>query len=172
MTVALIAAVARNGVIGREQQLPWRLPEDLKRFKALTMGHVLVMGRATFDSIGRALPGRRTIVITRNPSWSAPGVEVAHSIDEALALAGGQSGHPDSAQGAQGDALVFIAGGGEIYRQAIDRADWFYLTVVDQDIDGDTRFPDFDRGRFREVWREDHPEGPVPHAFVTLERRG
>lgn len=169
MTIALIAAVARNGVIGRDQQLPWRLPEDLKRFKALTMGHVLVMGRATFDSIGRALPGRRTIVITRNPDWSAPGVEVVHSIEDALTLAAGPSDRPE---GARGEALVFIAGGGEIYRQAIELADWFYLTVVDQDVDGDTRFPEFDRGRFREVWREDHPDGPVPYAFVTLERRG
>jgi dihydrofolate reductase len=172
MTLALIAAVARNGVIGRDQQLPWRLPEDLKRFKAVTMGHTLLMGRATFDSIGRALPGRRTIVVTRQPGWTAPGVEVAHSIEAALALAATPPAQETSGNRESGGALVFIAGGGDIYRQALDRADWLYLTVVDQDVEGDTRFPEFDRTRYREVWREDHPDGPVPFSFVTLERRG
>ncbi len=171
MTLALIAAVARNGVIGRDQQLPWRLPEDLKRFKAVTMGHTLLMGRATFDSIGRALPGRRTIVVTRQPEWAAPGVEVAHSIEEALALAE-EPRESEDGNRAKGNELVFIAGGGNIYRQVLDRADWLYLTVVDQDVEGDTVFPEFDQARYREVWREDHPEGPVPFSFVTLERRG
>jgi dihydrofolate reductase len=157
MSVAVIAAMARNRVIGRGGQLPWRMPEDLRRFKAITMGHVLVMGRTTFDSIGRALPGRRTIVVTRQPDWSFEGVEVAHSIDEALALAGG--------------GPVFVAGGGDIYRQTIDRAERLYLTLVDRDVAGDTFFPDFDGSRFHVVERESHPDGDLPFEFITMERK-
>ena len=156
MTVALIAALARNRVIGRRGQLPWRLPEDLKRFKALTMGHVLLMGRSTFDSIGRALPGRRTIVATRQAAWAWPGVEVAHSIDEALTLAG--------------DGLLFVAGGGDIFSQTIDRASRLYLTVIDRDLEGDTFFPVFDRSAFHVIEQERHADEPLPFEFITLER--
>ena len=157
MSLAIIAAVAANGVIGHRGGLPWTLPEDLRHFKALTMGHTLVMGRATYDSIGRPLPGRRTIVITRQTVWSVPGVDVAHSVDEALLMAG------------RGD--VFVAGGGDVYRQCLDRADRLHLTLVGVAVDGDTWFPDFDRTVFHEVAREEHPEGPLPFAFVTYERR-
>jgi dihydrofolate reductase len=156
MSVALIAAVGANGVIGSKGGLPWRLPEDLKRFKALTMGHTLVMGRATYDSINRPLPGRRTIVVTRQPAWTASGVDVAHSVDEALLMAG--------------RGPVFVAGGGEIYRQCLDRADVLHLTLVDTNVEGDTWFPEFDRSAFREVARESHAEGDLPFAFVTYER--
>lgn len=156
MSVAIIAAVGANGVIGRDGGLPWRLPEDLRRFKALTMGHTLVMGRATYDSIGRPLPGRRTIVVTRQPAWSAPGVDVAHSVDEALLMAG--------------RGPVFVAGGGEIYRQCLDRADVLHLTLVDASVEGDTWFPEFDRAAFREVAREPHADGDLPFTFVTYER--
>ncbi|MGE0392873.1 MAG: dihydrofolate reductase [Vicinamibacterales bacterium] len=156
MSVAIIAAVGANGVIGRDGGLPWHLPEDLKRFKALTMGHTLVMGRETYDAIGRPLPGRRTIVVTRQAAWSAPGVDVAHSVDEALLMAG---------RGA-----VFVAGGGEIYRQCLDRADVLHLTLVDTAAEGDTWFPEFDRSVFREVSRERHADGDVSFAFVTYER--
>jgi dihydrofolate reductase len=156
MSLAIIAAVGSNGVIGREGGLPWRLPEDLRRFKALTMGHTLIMGRATYDSIGRPLPGRRTIVVTRQRSWSAQGVDVAHSVDEALLMAGRGS--------------VFIAGGGEIYRQCLDRADVLHLTLVDAAVDGDTWFPRVETGAFREIAREPHVDGEVPFAFVTYER--
>ncbi len=157
MSLAIIAAVAANGVIGHRGGLPWTLPEDLKHFKALTMGHTLVMGRATYDSIGRPLPGRRTIVITRQTAWSVPGVDVAHSVDEALLMAG------------RGD--VFVAGGGHVYRQCLDRADRLHLTLVGVSVDGDTWFPDFDRTAFCEVAREEHSEGPLPFAFVTYDRR-
>ncbi|HEY5150661.1 MAG TPA: dihydrofolate reductase, partial [Mycobacterium sp.] len=114
MSVTLVAAVARNGVIGADGGLPWHLPDDLRRFKALTMGHTMIMGRRTFESIGRALPGRVSIVVTRDAGWTAPGVTVAHSVEEALALAG-----PDAAA----DAEVMVVGGGEIYRQTLELAD-------------------------------------------------
>ena len=118
MTITLLAAVGANHVIGREGEMPWHLPEDLAHFKATTMGHTLVMGRKTYDSIGRALPGRRTIVMTSQIGWHAPSVEVAHSLAEALALAG--------------PTEVFIVGGGEIYQQSIPFADRLMLTEVDQ----------------------------------------
>jgi dihydrofolate reductase len=139
MPVTLIASVGRNGVIGRDGDLAVRIPADLRRFKALTMGHTLVMGRRTWESIGRALPGRRTIVITRQPGWSADGAEVAGSVEAALRLAG--------------TAEVFVVGGGEIYAQTLDRADALELTEVDATPDGDTVFPPFDRTAWAEVAR-------------------
>jgi dihydrofolate reductase len=141
--INLIAAVADNGVIGAGNALPWRIPEDLKRFKALTMGHTLVMGRKTFDSIGRALPGRTTIVVTRDRAWKKDGVIVAHDLDEALARASGE---------------VFIAGGGEIYAQTMMRAERLYITHVHRDIDGegDTYFPPIDLARWEPIAREPH----------------
>lgn len=130
MTITLIAAVARNGVIGADGGIPWRLPGELAHFKATTMGHTLIMGRATFDSIGRALPGRRTIVISRNPHWSAPGAERAAGLAEALARAG--------------SAEVFIAGGAQVYAAALPVADRMILTHVDAEPPGDTFFPAWD----------------------------
>jgi dihydrofolate reductase len=150
--IQVIAAVAKNGVIGNGNQLPWRLPADLKRFKALTMGHVLIMGRKTFDSIGRPLPGRTTIVITRDPSWKHDGVQVAHSLDQALAIAG--------------EREVFIAGGAEIYAQSMARAERLQLTVIDADFDGDARFPEWDAARYRLVAAQAHGPSPeFPHAY-------
>jgi dihydrofolate reductase len=157
MQLALIAAMARNRAIGYKGQLPWRLPDDLRRFKAITMGHVLLMGRTTFDSIGRALPGRRTIVVTRQKDWSATDVEVAHSIEAALEKAGSDR--------------VFVAGGAEIYAQTLDRADRLYLTLVDREVQGDAFFPEFDPSAFDVVERETHAEAALPFEFVTLERR-
>jgi dihydrofolate reductase len=140
MTVTLIAAVTRNGVIGRDNDLVWRDRDDLQRFKRLTMGHVLVMGRKCYDSIGRPLPGRTTIVVTRQPDWSADGVTVAHSLDEALKLADGKE--------------VYVAGGGEIYTQALPLADRLELTEVDLEAEGDVVFPQIDRSDWRETARE------------------
>jgi dihydrofolate reductase len=151
--ISLIAAVARNQVIGSSGQLPWHLPEDLRHFKATTMGHPMVMGRKTFESIGRVLPGRRTIVISRNPSFRHPEVEVTHSFAEALALAGPAD-------------EVFVVGGGEVYAEALPFAHRLVLTEVDDSPEGDTRFPDWDRSQWSEVER-DPRDG---FAFVTYER--
>ena len=153
MTIILLAAVGANHVIGREGEMPWHLPEDLAHFKATTMGHTLVMGRKTYDSIGRALPGRRTIVMTSQRGWHAPSVEVAHSLAEALALAG--------------PTEVFIVGGGEIYQQAMPFADLLMLTEVDQSPEGDVVFPTIEPAHWRETARQAH-EG---FAFVTYERK-
>jgi len=135
MILSLIVALTRDGrVIGRARSMPWRLSEDLKRFKRLTMGHHLVMGRKTYESIGRALPGRTTIVISREPTKLQPavppGVLVATSLDEALGIAAD-------------DSEVFIIGGGEIFREALGRADRAYVTWIDANIEGDTFFPEF-----------------------------
>jgi dihydrofolate reductase len=156
MSLVLIAAVARNGVIGRDNDLVWRDRDDLQRFKRLTLGHVLVMGRRTYDSIGQPLPGRTTIVVTRRPDWSAPGATVAHSLDEALKLAEEVSPGQD----------VYVAGGGEIYRQALSLADRLELTELDADLDGDTVFPPYDPSDWTEVAREQHP----CYAWVTYTR--
>ncbi len=153
MTITVIAAVARNGVIGRDNDLVWRDRDDLRRFKALTLGNVLVMGRRTYDSIGRPLPGRDTIVVTRQPDWSAEGVTTVHSLHEALDKAG--------------DRDVYVAGGGEIYRLALPLADRLELTEVDQDLDGDVRFPAYDSLQWQETAREQR-DG---YAWVTSVRR-
>lgn len=158
--ITLVAAVARNGTIGADGGLPWRLPADLKRFKALTMGHTMIMGRKTFESIGRALPGRRTIVVTRDRAWDAPETTVAHSVDEAVELAGAMD--PGAA-----DQAVMVVGGGEIYRQTLERADRLEITLVDADVVGDTRFPDIDPTVWHEVERED-ADG---YSFVSYRRR-
>lgn len=157
--VTLVVARARNGVIGKEGKLPWHLPADLKRFKALTMGSVMVMGRKTFESLPGVLPGRRHIVLTRDTSWSAPGADVVHTVEEALAAAGGSA--------------VSIIGGAEIFAVFMPLANRLELTEVHADVPGDTVMPDpRDGGGWREVAREEHSaEGNRPaFAFVTLER--
>lgn len=146
MTVTLVAAVGVNGVIGVDGDLPWRLPEDLAHFKELTMGHPMIMGRATFDSIGRALPGRTTIVVTRNLEWSADGVEVAGSLEAALERA------------RELDDDIFIVGGGQIYEQALesDAVDLLCITRVAASPDGDTSFPSVD-------WEHWVPAARIPY---------
>lgn len=152
MTITLVAAVGRNGVIGRHGDLAVRISDDLRRFKAMTMGHPMVMGRKTWDSMGGPLPGRRSIVITRDPRWQAEGAEVAHSVASALELAG--------------DGPVFVVGGGEVYTQTVDLADALELTEVDQYLEGDVFFPAVDRTTWVEVAREPR-DG---YAFVRYER--
>ena len=157
---ALIAAVARNGVIGANNALPWRLPADLKRFRSLTTGHSIVMGRKTWESIGRPLPGRQSIVVTRSPRYGAAGALVVASLDAALAAAALP-------------APVFCIGGGELYRAALPLADALYLTEIDRDFDGDALFPGFDRRVWRETARESHASdapGGFAYAFVTYRR--
>lgn len=138
--VVLIAARARNGVIGRDNALPWRLKGDLQRFRALTMGHPIIMGRKTWESLGRPLPGRRNLVVTRNPHWQAAGAEAFPTPAAALAAAAGAE-------------RVFIIGGAELYHATLALADTLLLTEVHADVDGDAHFPAFDSASFREVAR-------------------
>jgi dihydrofolate reductase len=156
--LTLVSAVADNGVIGAAGDIPWRIPADFAHFKALTLGHVLVMGRATHASIGRPLPGRTTIVLTRDPGWSADGVLVAGSLDEALARA------------AEVDEQVFVAGGAQVYAEALDRAHAQVLTEVHLSPAGDTYYPQFDPEQWTETLREPHLDAEIPHEFVWLER--
>ena len=159
--ISLIVAMAQNGVIGRDNSLPWRLPEDLKRFRACTLGKAILMGRRTFESIGRPLPERTNLVLTRDRSWSAHGVIVVHSVEEALAQAGSS------------DELVAV-GGAQIYRLVLPFARRIYLTHVHADVPGDTTFPEFDSTQWADVEYSSHPadgEHAYPLTFVTLERR-
>jgi len=164
MRVSIVAALAANGVIGRQGRLPWgRLPADIRFFKELTLGHTVVMGRKTYDSIRRPLPGRRNIVITRRTDWAPPGVEVVHSLAEALAAA--------TAQGP--DDEVFVVGGAEIYAEALPIVDRLYLTRIAADFPGDTRFPEIDAADWRRVAQEPHEasdENPYAFTFEILDR--
>lgn len=159
MRLTLIAAIAGNRVIGRAGAIPWRLPADLKRFKQITMGHWLIMGRRTFELIGRPLPGRTTVVVTRQPGYAPEGVLVVHSIDEALELA-------------RGEEEVFVAGGAQIYAATLPMADRLQLTVIEDEYDGDAFFPVFDPSRWRLVPGDRLPaEGRSPAcSFMTYER--
>jgi dihydrofolate reductase len=156
--LALIVAVARNGVIGAGNTLPWRLPDDLKRFRALTTGHAVIMGRKTWESLPRPLPGRQNIVVTRQTGYAAAGAETATSLGDAMALV-------------RMPAPAFCIGGGELYAVALRQADVLYATEIARDFDGDTRFPAFDRSRWRETARETHraAEG-FEYAYVTYVR--
>lgn len=157
--ITLIVARAQNGVIGRGGKLPWHIPADLKRFKALTMGSVMVMGRKTFESLPGILPGRRHVVLTRDRGWSRNGAEVAHSADEAIALASGER--------------ISVIGGADIFELFLPRAGQIELTDVLDDIPGDTFMPDpRESGQWREATREDHfaESGRPPFRFVTLVR--
>ncbi len=157
-----MAAVARGGVIGRGGAIPWRIPEDAQRFRTLTMGHPVVMGRRTWDSLPdrfRPLPGRPNVVITRNAAWHADGAERAGSLAESLRLL----------EGAQ---QVFVIGGAELYAEALPLADELLLTEIDADVEGDTFFPSWDRTAFQEESREQHvSETGIPFSFVTYVRR-
>ncbi len=153
MHVAIHVAVAQNGVIGRDNGLPWRLSSDLKRFKAGTMGKPIVMGRKTFESIGKPLPGRLNIVVTRDPAFCAEGVEVAASLDDALALARVRARCMAAAD------EICVVGGGEIYRQALPIADRLHVTHVLADVDGDAHFPEIDPATWLLVSSEDVPAG-------------
>lgn len=151
-SLSIVVAAAQNGVIGLDNAMPWRLSTDLKRFKALTLGRPVIMGRKTWDSIGRPLPGRKNIVITRDTSFSPDGADVAHSLDEAIRLASEES----SLSGGQ---EICVIGGGEIYAQAITRADTLHITRVLADIAGDTRFPDIDPAQWKRVSTQHFPAG-------------
>jgi dihydrofolate reductase len=161
--VSLLVAVARNRVIGRDNALPWHLPDDLRRFKALTLGHAVVMGRRTYESIiertGKPLPGRENIVVTRQPGYAAPGCRVVHSLDAALSAAGGAK-------------KIFVIGGADIFALALPLAQRLDMTEVHADVEGDVVFPRYDRGEWREVSREPGAEAQgLRYDFVVYERR-
>ena len=160
--VALVAAVAANGVIGRDGVIPWHLPDDLRRFREVTTGAPVIMGRRTWDSLPdrfRPLPGRRNIVVTRNERWSADGAERAGSLADALRLAGDAE-------------RVSVIGGAQLYAEAMPVADLLVLTELGIAVEGDTRFPEWDRGAFAEIDRVPHVAADgTPYAFVTYRRR-
>ena len=165
MRISLIVAVSRNGVIGVDNALPWYLPEDLKHFKSITMAKPIIMGRKTFDSIGRPLPGRTNIVLSRNAEWNSEYVEVATTLEQALCIAR----HACSESNVE---EIMIIGGEQIYQMTIQVADRLYLTEVDVDIKGDAFFPKIDYS----LWREENVEYPKEKAqhsykFVTLDRK-
>lgn len=165
--ISIIVAVGKNNcAIGKAGALLWRIPDDLKRFKTLTTGHPIIMGRKTFDSIGKALPNRTNIVVTRNTDVKPDGVVIAVSFEEALRLA------QTLAQGDNKNPEIFIIGGGEIYRQALPLADKLYLTLVESDAEGDVFFPDWSKDFTKEVFREARidPKTGLKYAWVDVER--
>ena len=156
--IAILAAVARNRVSGRDNAMPWHLPEDLKRFRALTMGHPIVMGRRTWESLGRPLPGRRNIVVSRDPAFAPQGAEAAASLEAALAACAGAQ-------------QVFVIGGAQLYAAALPLADRLYLTEIQRDFAGDTVFPPVDWGEWSVEARERHLNGAgLDFEFVTYRR--
>lgn len=164
--IALIWAMARNRVIGRDNSLPWRLPADMRHFRELTTGHPVLMGRNTYESLGRPLPGRTNIVITSNRHYAAQGCLVANSLNEALNLAASHA-RPD-------DPEIFVIGGEKLYAQMLPHADRLYVTLVETEIEGDARFPDFDLTEWRETSTVTHQadeKNPYACVFQTLERK-
>ena len=156
--ISLIVAMANNRVIGKDNQMPWHLPADLGHFKAVTLGKPIIMGRKTYESIGRPLPGRKNIVISRNADYSLEGCETVCSLEEALDLVNDVE-------------EVMIIGGGYLYSQTLPQADRLYLTFIDLDVDGDTQFPEFEHLRLKEVKREKHlkdEKNPYDYEFVDF----
>jgi dihydrofolate reductase len=163
LIISLIAAMDRKRGIGSDNQLPWRLSADLKRFRELTMGHHIIVGRKTFASIGKPLPGRQIIVVTRDRSFQADGCFISHSLEEAIRLAS-----------ARGESEVFVCGGAEIYNQSIALADWLYLTFVDSEVVADTFFPKFDEQEWQERESVFHPadeKNQFPFTFKLMVRK-
>lgn len=156
--ISLVAALARNRVIGADNRLPWHLPEDLRRFKALTLAHPVIMGRRTYASIGRPLPGRANIVITRDRGYAAPGCIIVHTLQAAL-------------EAGAGAGEIFVIGGAEIYALALPRADRLHLTEIDAEFPGDALFPAFDAGDFTRVSRESVEHDGLRFAFCVYDRR-
>ena len=158
MIISLIAAMGKNRVIGADNSIPWKLPQDMKRFKELTTGKPVVMGRKTFEAIGRMLPNRTNIIITRDRNYKAEGCVVVHSTEEAL-------------KAAHKNQEFMIIGGAEIYKQFLPIANRMYLTFIDKNFEGDAYFPEYDKNEWKEVSREEHAdENGLKYAFVNLER--
>ena len=158
--LSIIVAISANNAIGKNNQLLWHLPADLKHFKAITSGHPIIMGRKTYDSIGKPLPNRRNIVITRQADLSIPNVEVVNSLQEAIALC-------------EEEDQVYVIGGAEIYKQALTFVNKIYLTIVHQNYEADAFFPELNKNEWKEITKEDHPvdeKNNVAYTFSTLER--
>lgn len=159
--ISIIVAMASNHIIGADNTMPWRCPEDLKYFKSLTMGHHMIMGRKTFDSIGKPLPGRVSVIVTRNRDLKIEGCIMAHSLDDAITAC-------------KDDDEIFIVGGAELYALALPVVNKLYITEIQQEFDGDTYFPEFDKTKWREVAREERHQGvpqPLSYHFVTYLRK-
>jgi len=158
--LSLIVAMAKNRVIGADGKIPWHLPDELKLFKSLTMGHHILMGRKTWDSIGRLLPGRTTVIVTRQAGYQVPGAVIAHSLEDAIAACGA-------------DEEIFVIGGAELFRSALPLADRIYLTTVDADIPGDVRMPEFPLEEWRDTSSQQHAADqrhPYSYRHVVYER--
>lgn len=162
--ISIVAAIGRNRVLGKDNHLLWRIPDDLKRFKQLTLGHPIIMGRKTFESIlatlGKPLPGRTNIVVTRDVSWNHEGAIAALSIEEAI----------EKAKEAPGAGEIFIGGGGEIYRQALPLVDKLYLTLIEDDKEGDSFFPAYENEFTKVIFQEAHAHEGLKYTWVDLER--
>lgn len=158
MDIILIAAMAENGVIGRDNKLPWHIPEELKLFKKTTMGYPMIMGRKTFDSFPSPLPGRRHIVLSRNPDLNLKGGELVTSFDEAI----------NSCKGA---AKVFVIGGAQIFRESLSRITSIILTKINREIVGDVTFPELSLEEFKEVKKTDYPDATLPFTVVTYQKQ-
>ena len=157
--LSIIVAIANNQVIGINNTLPWHLPEDLKRFRALTTGHHIIMGRKTYESLGRLLPGRTTVIVTRNKDYQLEGALIAHSLEDAVALC-------------QNDDEVFLIGGAELYQDGLKLADKLYITEVDLTVDGDAFFPEFDLNLWQETSREAHTSAQgLPFSYIAYTRK-
>lgn len=156
--VSLIVAVAKNGVIGVKNTLPWHLPEDLKHFRALTTGHHIIMGRKTYDSLGRLLPGRTTVIVTRNQNYQVEGAVVVHSLEEAVKVCAN-------------DSETFLIGGAELYKDGLKLANKLYLTEIDAEYQGDAHFPEFNQAEWRLVEQESHTSvNGLGFSYKTYER--
>ena len=161
MKISFVVAMARNNVIGKDNELPWRLSADLQHFKAITLGKPVVMGRKTYESIGKPLPGRTNIIVTRDQNYAADACVIVHSMDAALVAAGTVD-------------EVMVIGGAELYRQLLPRADRVYLTLVQAEVEGDASFPALDTAEWKELERHDHmadEKNQFPYSFLLLERR-
>lgn len=166
VTASMIVAAARNGTIGRDNALPWRLSDDLRYFRRVTMGKPVIMGRRTYDSIGRPLPGRDNIVVSGNPAFAAAGVRVAHGIDEAFTLA-------EASARSSGAGEFMLLGGAQLYAEALPLIQRIYLTRVHADVAGDAHLPALAADDWREISREDHPadsRNDFPFSFIVLQR--
>lgn len=158
MQISLIAAMGKNRIIGKNNSLPWKLPEDMKRFKEITKGKLIVMGRKTFESIGKPLPNRTNIIITHDKNYKADGCVVVYSVEEALKTA-------------KGNEEVMVIGGEQIFKLFLPKADRMYLTFIDEDFEGDAYFPQYNKDEWKEVHREEHKNQQYKFVFVDFERR-